>query len=231
MSFEVLIVGGGVIGLSIARELQKRGVNRICVVDKGLVGQEASWAAAGMLGPQAEVDEVGTFYNMCCGSRDLYPAFAAELLDETDIDIQLERSGTLALAFRDEDGQELLARNRQHRALGLDIEMLSAEEILRLEPSVSVSVHIGLYFANDWQVENRLLLKALQKYAEINGIAVRENTPVNSLAVRNGRVVGAMAGSDVIEAQTTVAATGAWTSLIKVGHSPMPFVVNPSGGR
>ena len=231
MSFDTLIIGGGAIGLSIARELDKRGARGICVVDKGPTGREASWAAAGMLGPQAEADEFGTFYQMCCASRDLYPGLAAALLDETGVDIELEQSGTLALGFTDEDGHRLIARCNDQRAAGLNVELLSSEEVLRLEPSVSVAVQKGLYFAGDWQVENRLLLKALRSYADIHGIEIRENTAVDSLLMNDGRVVGAETSKGTIAAHTTVAATGAWTSLIKVGRSAMPFDVEPVRGQ
>ena len=71
MTSEVLIIGGGVIGLSIARELHKRGARRISLVEKGRCGEEASWAAAGILGPQAEANEGGAFFDICSASRDL----------------------------------------------------------------------------------------------------------------------------------------------------------------
>src|SRR3954452_19256048 len=96
---EVLIIGGGVIGLSIARQLHKQGVKRITLLEKGVCGMEASWAAAGMLTPQAEADEPGAFFELCCASRDLYPDLANELLDETGVDIELDRTGTLYVAF------------------------------------------------------------------------------------------------------------------------------------
>src|SRR5688572_19767620 len=77
MKRHVLIIGGGVIGLSIARELHKNGLDRITLVEKGVCGEESSWAAAGMLGPQAEADAPGPFFDVCCASRDLYPDLAA----------------------------------------------------------------------------------------------------------------------------------------------------------
>src|SRR5687768_13360144 len=102
-----LVIGGGVIGLSVARELRGRGVGTVTVVERGRCGEESSWAAAGMLGVQAEADEGGEFFDLCSASRDLYPELAAELLDETGIDIGLDRSGTLYLAFDDGGARRL----------------------------------------------------------------------------------------------------------------------------
>ncbi|MEO7539877.1 MAG: glycine oxidase ThiO [Pyrinomonadaceae bacterium] len=231
MSSDILIIGGGVIGLSIARELHKRGSRSICVVEKGITGRESSWAAAGMLGPQAEAEEFGELFDLCSASRDLYPKFAAELLDDTGIDIELERSGTLSLAFTDKDSAELMVRHRQQRDAGLNIELLSAEEVQKFEPCVSASVQMGLFFANDWQVENRRLVEALRRYAELNGIEIREHTYVNAVAVVDGRVTGVETDSGTIHAKNTVLATGAWTSLIKLGHSEMPLAVEPVRGQ
>ena len=70
-STDVLVVGGGVIGLCIARDLHKRGLRHISLVEKGVCGEESSWAAGGMLGPQAEADEGGAFSDICSASRDL----------------------------------------------------------------------------------------------------------------------------------------------------------------
>src|SRR5258706_3051541 len=137
MNPAVLIVGGGVIGLSIARELHKQGMRRIVLVEKGVCGEESSWAAAGMLGPQAEANEGGTFFDMTLESRDLYPHFAAELLDETGIDIELDRNGTLYLAFTSEDVREIRERFEWQRKGGLLVERLSAEEARHMEPFIS----------------------------------------------------------------------------------------------
>ncbi len=228
---EVLIIGGGVIGLSIARELHKKGVRRITLVEKDVCGEEASWAAAGMLGPQAEANEGGVFFDMTVASRDLYPDFAAELLDETGIGVELDLSGTLYLAFTDEDVAEVHERFRWQRKAGLEVEHLSAEAARQAEPFISPDIRGALFFPNDWQVENRKLLKALRRYAETNGIQIIENTQVSRMIVDNGRVTGAETNDRIILADSTVLATGAWTSLIKLGDSEMPFKIEPVRGQ
>jgi len=228
---DVLIIGGGVIGLSIARALHKQGVTRLAVVEMGVCGQESSWAAAGMLGPQTEADADGPFFDLCCASRDLYPTFSAELLDETGVDIELERSGTLYLAFNPDEARVLRERHDWQRAAGLAVELLSANEARRAEPFVSPDVEAALLFPNDWQVENRKLLDALRRYATLNGIDILENTLIESLTVESGRVTGADASTQSIFAGKTVIATGAWTSLIKLGTKPMPLDITPVRGQ
>ena len=68
---DVLIGGGGVIGLSIARALHKKGVDKITILERGRVGEEASYAAAGMLAPHAETDELNDFFYLCAQIKKL----------------------------------------------------------------------------------------------------------------------------------------------------------------
>lgn len=231
MNPDVLIIGGGVIGLSIARELRKKGVNRITLLEKGRCGEEASWAAAGMLSPQTEATEATPFFDLCCASRAMYPEFAAALSDETGIDIELDRAGTLYLAFTDDGVTEIRKRFDWQNAAGLRIENLSGDETIKLEPAISKDVREALFFPNDWQVENRNLLAALKRYAENNGVAIREHTQVENLVVEDGRVTGAVANGEVFRADITVVATGAWTSLIKLGDVEMPLKIEPVRGQ
>ncbi len=231
MNPEILIIGGGVIGLSIARELHKSGVRRITVLEKGRCGEESSWAAAGMLGPQAEADETGIFFDVCSASRDLYPQFAADLLAETGVDIELDKQGTLYLAFTDGDVTEVHERFKWQRKAALAVEHLSADDVRKAEPFVAPDVRGALLFPGDWQVENRKLLTALKTYAEQNGIEIREDSTVEQLIVDNGRVIGARTAKETLLAGHTILATGAWTSLIKLGDLDMPLKVEPVRGQ
>ena len=231
MRSEVLIVGGGVIGLSIARELHTRGVRSISVVDRGRLGREASWAAAGMLAPNVEVDSDDLFHRLCAESHDLYPEFCRGLLEETGIDPELDTSGTLFVAFTDADVEELDQRYRRLDKKTSAVERLSASSISELEPFVSDKVREGLLFPNDWQVENRKLLSALQRSAELNGIRLVENAEVIELLTDGSRVTGARTSNQDLPASAVVLATGAWTSFIKLGDTSVPVEVKPIRGQ
>jgi len=226
-----LIIGGGVIGLGIARELHKDGVSDITVLEKNVCGRESSWAAAGMLAPQAEADEAGDFFDLCSSSRHLFPAFAAELLDETGIDIELERSGMIYLAFSNADEDELRERFNWQKRSELEVELLSATETLKLEPSISPAIRGSLLFPNDWQVDNRKLVTALRKYAADNGIRICEDERVVDLVVEDGQVSGAETESTRFLADQTVLTTGAWTSLIKIGGTRCQVDIEPVRGQ
>jgi glycine oxidase len=228
---DILIIGGGIIGLSIAREMLRRGAGRVTVIETGTCAREASWAAAGMLSPCVEAVDSDEFYRLCAASRDMYPAVARELLDETGIDIELDRTGTLDVAFGEEDGRRLLDKCRKQRAAGIAVEALSLEEVLRREHELSCTITIAAHYPDDWQVENRKLLTALLRYAELNDISVRENTEAASVIVENGTARGVQTAAGPAYADHTIIATGAWTSLIKLGSSEMPFDVKPVRGQ
>jgi glycine oxidase len=223
-SSDVLIIGGGVIGLAIARELYKKGVSNITLLERGAIGREASHAAAGMLAPNAETEKLDDFFRLCNESNKLYPGFAAELQDETNINVELDRQGTLYLALTEADSAELGRRFEWQQQAGLAVEHLSARETRALEPFVSPDVRESLFFPNDWQVENRKLLHALEKFAELNGIEIRENTFITNLLIENGKVTGAASETEKFFAGKVILATGAWTSLLKAESLALPPV-------
>ncbi len=231
MDSAVLVIGGGVIGLSIARELHKKGAGRITILDRGEIGREASWAAAGMLSPNVETDSDAAFHKFGIESLELYPKFAAELLEETGVDIELDRSGTLCIAFNKDESIELQQTYASQQSRNVAVEFLSGEDIRRLEPSISEHMCAALFYSNDWQVENRKLVDGLREFARLNAIKIVENSEVSNLLIEGRRVIGARTSAGDFHANTTVIATGAWTSLIKIGVASMPVSIKPIRGQ
>ncbi|MEO7971891.1 MAG: glycine oxidase ThiO [bacterium] len=223
-SAEVAIIGGGVIGLGIARALAQRGVREVLIVERSNLGAEASSAAAGMLAPQAEADSDDDFFRLCCQSRDLYPAFAHSLQNETGIDIELETSGTLYLAFTEEDERELDARYEWQTRAGLAVEKLSGDLAKLLEPSISTGVRAALRFPLDTQVENRRLIGALATANEALGVNVLTGVSVDSLNIKRKRVTGIETSRGFISCEKVVIAGGAWTNQVINEVLPNPRI-------
>jgi glycine oxidase len=231
MNSDVLIIGGGVIGLSIAREMHKKGAGRITVVDRGPLGGEASWAAAGMLAPNIETDTSEDFHRFGIEAIELYPEFAARLLAETGVDLELDRSGTLCLAFNESETAELAETLRRQKLRNVPVEYLSGDAVCNLEPLVSASVQSALLYPSDWQVDNRKLVSALRAFAEKNGVRIVEDVAVSELIVDGSKVLGVKTVIGEMHADVTILATGAWTSLIKIGDVSIPGSVKPIRGQ
>lgn len=210
---DVAVVGGGVAGLAAARELARRGLN-VVVVEAAEPGAEASGAAAGMLAPQSEADARDDFFELLCASREMYPAFAEQLLEESGVDVELERTGTLYLAFTEEDEREIGRRFEWQAGAGLEVERLSAAEARRLEPRVSARVRAALRFPRDWQVESRRLVRALAAAAEHYGARVLTKTKVEGVRVVAGRAVGLKMTQGDLSAGAVLLAAGARTSQV-----------------
>ena len=231
-SAAVAIIGGGVIGLAVARALVLRGVRDVLLLERGSLGAEASSAAAGMLAPQAEANRAHEFFQLTCRSRDMYPAFAAALLDETGIDIELETTGTLYLAFTEHDEDELQKRYEWQTAAGLPIEKLSAAEVRQLEPSINEDVRAALKFPFDSQVENRRLINALAATNERLGVHIETGTAVVSLKIERDRVIGLETSRGFIATDAVVIASGAWSSLLGARDKALPNLrIKPVRGQ
>ncbi len=227
----VLVIGAGVIGLSVARELHRRGFHDITVIERGRVGREASWAAAGMLATGAESNEADDLYRFCSASNRIYTSFAAELIDETGVDIELNNEGTLSIALSEHEAEALYLKHAKQVGAGIRVERLSASEALKVEPNLSAATTAALFFPDDRQVENRKLLKALQLYAQNNQIRIVENVTIDSLLIDKYNVTGAVSVSDRFATDLTIVATGAWTSFIELSSTKMPFEVRPIRGQ
>ena len=224
----MVIVGGGVIGLAVARALALRGLSDVILIERGSLGAESSSAAAGMLAPQAEADCADDFFHLTCQSRDMYPAFAAALLEETGIDIELDTTGTLYLAFTDDDATEIKRRYEWQSQVGLALEILRGEEARHLEPAISENVCAALRFPLDGQVENRRLISALAASTEKLGVRLVTGTNVTSLKTdQRGTIAGVETSLGFVSSETVVIAGGAWTSSLGL----KPISGNPSSDK
>ena len=213
-SYNIIIVGGGVIGLSIARALALRGVNDICLLERSSLGTEASYAAAGMLAPQAEADSRDEFFDLLCQSRDLYPEFAAALKEETGVDIELDQTGTLYLAFNEHDQAEINRRFEWQTRAGLSVEQMTSSDARLLEANIASNVSGALLFPKDYQVENRRLLNALvNSVAQLN-VSLRTGINVEGICIQKNHVTGVRTLEEKLDCETVILAAGSWTSLI-----------------
>jgi len=221
---DVVIVGGGVIGLTIARALRKRCVRDVVLIERGQLGAEASWAAGGILGPQIESDRADDFFQLACASRDLYPAFANALNEESGTDVELDAAGTLYLAFTQEEGSKIRHRYDWQTKAGLAVELLSAAEARALEPCISAKVRGALRFPHDVSVESRKLVEALAIANEKLGVRVVTDCEVRAVRVEHTQVCAVETSQGVVSAPIVVLAAGAWTSLINSPDASLPAI-------
>lgn len=226
---DVVIVGGGAIGLAIARRAALAGL-RALVLERATPGAEASSAAAGMLSPLAEASKPGPFLDLLLTARGLYPAFAAALRDETGADVGYSDAGTLYLSLREADDAELEHRLAWQRAAGLCVARLTAEEARELEPAVSPAVRFALRFPGDHQVDSRALSAALWTAAERAGASVRLGAEAVALLRDGDLVTGVeLADGERIAAGAVVIAGGSWAGEMR--GLPRALPIEPVHGQ
>lgn len=203
----VIIIGGGIIGCSIALGLALRGIG-VTVLDKGALCEEASTAAAGMLGAQVETHHPGPFYELCKASQRLYAEWANQLYEISGISPQYIGKGILRVALTEEDETEL-----KSRLPWIDgSEWLSAAQACEMEPALSEAVRGGIYFARDHQIHPVHTAKALQSALIKLGCAIREWTPALQLITDGNRIAGVKTTDGDLYADHIVLSAGAWSS-------------------
>ena len=232
-SAEIVIIGGGVIGLTIARALTLKGARNIYLVEKEDLATEASFAAAGMLAPQVEANTNDEFFKLACLSRDMYVDFAARLLDETDVNVELDTAGTIYLALTDADALECENRFSWQASAGFDVEKLTGNEVLQIEPSINPLVKLALFFSRDIQVENRRLVFALANSVNRLGVQILTHTRSDEIRTEKNKVVGVETSRGFISCNTVVVAAGCWSGSIRIAgsHNWVAPVMEPVRGQ
>ena len=213
MSQPVVIIGGGVIGLSIGWYLVKEG-NPVIIFDKGEAGREASWLSAGMLAPETEMGfEDEALYVLGRESMNRWPGFVQALEADSGRSVDYRTNGILHVAD-DRDALEALRRHYDfQKELGFDVQWLTGAEAREVEPFIAPRLPGAVFSKTDHQVDNRLLVEALIEAFKKHGGRIEEHTPVEAVWTEGGVGVTTSSGERV-EAQSVVVAAGAWSRKI-----------------
>jgi glycine oxidase len=212
---KAIVIGGGIIGCSVAWRLSADGV-ATTVLERGRVGQEASWAAAGMIAPQAEAEGPGPFFDFCMKARDAFDGIVDRLVRDGGVDPEYDRAGILYVALDADERAQLERRARWQRSVGAPLEELSGAEARRVEPMLSPEAVYAIHMPTNRRTDNRKLTQAYAAAARKAGAEFIEGARVEALALRGERAIGVlMDGGSIREADVVVNAAGAWAGEIR----------------
>ncbi|HVB93498.1 MAG TPA: glycine oxidase ThiO [Acidimicrobiales bacterium] len=221
---DALVVGGGVIGLSVAWRAAAAGLS-VAVVDPR-PGHGATWAAAGMLGPVGEAhfgEEALARANVAAARQ--WPAFALDLETASSRTVGYRRSGTVMAAMDPSDRRVVDDVLGYQLSLGLSPRRLSSRECRDLEPLLAPGIGGGADFPDDHQVDNRQLVDSLLAACRHAGVTTLE-ADVSAVASANGRVTGVVLGhGGTVDAGAVVIAAGCWSGRLDgLPHQLVPPV-------
>ncbi|UOY02473.1 glycine oxidase ThiO [Blastococcus sp. PRF04-17] len=224
---DVLVAGGGLIGLSVAWRTAQRGLS-VTVVDDD-PGTGASYAAAGMLAPVTEAaygEE--PLLRLCLASLQRYPDFVAELSRAAATPVELRTTGTLVVGFDDDDMRALAALHGFQQDLGLAVQRLTGRESRRREPALAPRVRGGLQVPGDHSVDPRALHRTLLAAARAAGVEML-CARIGGVRIEGGRATGLrLLGGEELAGDAVVLALGAHTASLP-GVPPLP--VRPVKGQ
>src|SRR5512134_2217071 len=148
MQVDVVVVGAGIQGSSVALRLAQAG-RKVVVLERAIPGAEASSAAGGILSPGVEAAEPGPFYALCRASLLRYPEFAREVEALSGMSVGYRTLGTLEIALDETHARVLAARAEKIQRHGLPVEVLDDAALRRLEPGIARAARGALFFADE----------------------------------------------------------------------------------
>ncbi|MGE0405868.1 MAG: glycine oxidase ThiO [Candidatus Korobacteraceae bacterium] len=209
-TWDAVIVGGGIIGISLALELRRHG-GSILVVDRTEPGREASSAAAGMLA-EFDPEMPAALRDLVAASSRMYPEFLHQIEDESGLNVDLRAEGTILLG---EDAASVCPPAKK----------LTPEDVARLEPGLSG--RSPAWFLPERTLDPRMLIAAVLKAAKHRGIEVAFGDAVTELLLDGDRVTGVRTGRTHFSAPVVVNCAGAWASELV----PQGFPARPVKGQ
>src|SRR5438093_9702355 len=212
--FDAAIAGGGVIGGAVALELARAGL-RVAVFDRQQLGQEASWASAGILSPAPESPGMIVMVPLGKASLALYPKFVAEVEEISGKSTGFRPKGTLEALFSHDTKAELSTIIALHHGLGLRAEALRAEDARELEPALSEEAEAAALRPDEASVDNRALTAAILEAAQRSGVEIFSGNGAKAIWREKDHCAGLVLQNEKVEAQWTIIAAGCFSAAIE----------------
>ena len=201
---KVVIIGGGVIGCSVAYHLAKIGWRDVVLLERKQLTSGTTWHAAGLIG---QLRATLNMTKLAMYSTDLYNT----LENETGISTGYKRNGSISLALTGERFEELKRGASMARNFGLETEILSNVDIKKRYPMLFVDDAAGgVFLPSDGQADPSNIALALAKGARLNGVSFFENTKVTDISIKDGRVTAVQTPEGQIKAEYVVNCAGMW---------------------
>ena len=226
LAFDVLVVGGGVIGASIAWRLARQHT-RVMLLDAKSVGAEASSAAAGMLGPPDGFDTSSPVFQFALSSLASYHEFAASIASDSGCPVELRHSGAVDVAFTEDELRASSDRAARQRSYGIRSHIVSNRHLQELAPLLRDGAVGAIHYPDDLTVDPQALMQALETACLNRGAFIVQGTPVVSLQAGAGSVTATLRDRS-FEAAFAVVAAGAWSQDIQVTIDGQPHTLPAS---
>jgi glycine oxidase len=216
--YDLMLCGGGVVGLSIAYQCATNGW-KVLLVDSGQIGKESSWAGAGILPAGATAVALDPTEQLRALSHRLHPEWSQRLLEQTGVDNEFRRCGGLYLGMSLVERATLAANQMWWDEHGVGFEVWSANELATRLPFMQTQVdgnaQLRAWFvAQDCRVRNPRHIRALKIACEKLGVTMLEETCIDHLETRGDRIATAYSGTREFRADKFCVTSGAWASQL-----------------
>jgi glycine/D-amino acid oxidase-like deaminating enzyme len=207
-SVDVVIIGGGIIGCSIAYHLAKRGITDVLVLERQQLTSGTTWHAAGLIGQLRASRQMTELAK-----------YTSELLfrleEETGLSTGFRQNGSISVATNAERFEEQRRGASMAKNFGLAVEVLDTAEVKARYPLLETGDLVGgIFLPKDGQADPTNVTMAYAKGARMHGATIREGIAVSDILVEGGRAVGVMTAEGPVRAATTVIAAGMWSAEI-----------------
>jgi len=202
---DCIIIGGGIIGMLTARNLQIAGY-KVRIIEKGETGRESSWAGGGIISPLYPWRYKDSITELATWGQAHYQSLSEQLKQDTDIDPEYTSNGLLIISPDEEAEAVNWAKQFSSR-----LSIISPNQVSQIEPAMQTQEYSGIWMEAIAQVRNPRLVKALRTDIDHRGIEVISRTEVTSFKLQNQKITGVSTKKGDFEADQFAVCSGAWT--------------------